>query len=186
MSVGLKRGTVAVEPHRTEWEVAAQEMIGCLKNILKDDMIDVQHIGSTSVKGICAKPIGDIVVGVSSFDRMMKHNDVLMEHGIAYRRQDHPGQHLYVAGDLENNIQTHYIHVVIWGREAWVNYINMRDYLNAHEEVAREYSDLKERLAEAYPEDRIAYTDGKSALIGRILQAAEQWRKQSTRGLTEV
>ncbi len=56
----------------------------------------------------------------------------------------------------------------------------------AHEEVAREYSDLKERLAEAYPEDRIAYTDGKSALIGRILQAAEQWRKQSTRGLTEV
>ena len=76
--------------------------------------------------------------------------------------------------------------MVIWGREAWVNYINMRDYLNAHEEVAMEYSGLKERLAEAYPEDRIAYTDGKSALIERILQVAEQWRKQSTRGLTEV
>lgn len=178
MSIGLRRGTVAVEPHRIEWEMSAQEIIDNLKDILKDDIVDAQHIGSTSIKNICAKPIVDIVVGVNSFDRIMKHNDELMKNGIVYRREEHPGQHLYVAGDLENNILTHHIHVVIWGQEAWNNYINMRDYLNAHEEEAKEYSDLKERLAREYPEDRIAYTNGKRALIERILRTADEWRKQ--------
>lgn len=178
MSIGLKRGTVAVEAHRIEWEISAKEMIDKLKNILKDDIVDAQHIGSTSIKSICAKPIVDIVVGVSGFDKMMSHNDALMEKGIIYRGEDHPCQLLYVCGDLKNDIQTYYIHVVIWGQEAWNNYINLRDYLNSHEDVAREYSELKEKLAGKYPEDRIAYTNGKSAFIGNILKHAEKWRKQ--------
>lgn len=178
MTVGLKIGTVVVENHRMEWEVLAQEKIKKLKDILKEDMIDAQHIGSTSIKSICAKPIVDIVVGVSSFDKIFKYNEALMKNGIIYRRNDHPGQHLYVCGDLDNNIQTHYIHVVIWGQKAWNNYINMRDYLNAHENRAGEYSQLKTRLAKLYPKDRIAYTNGKSAFIEDILRCAEEWRKQ--------
>ena len=90
VSIGLKRGTVTVQPHRIEWDIAAQEAISRLKNILKDDVVDVQHIGSTSVKSICAKPIIDIVVGVESFDRIMIHNKELMTNGIIYRREDHP------------------------------------------------------------------------------------------------
>ena len=50
MSIGLKRGIVTVQPHRMEWDIAAQEIISKLKNILKDDVVDVQHIGSTSIK----------------------------------------------------------------------------------------------------------------------------------------
>lgn len=179
MSIGLKRGTVAVEPHRVEWEMSAQKMIELLKEVLKEDIVDAQHIGSTSIKSICAKPIIDIVVGVSSFDKIMRHNYVLMEKGIIYRRENLPGQHLYVVyGDFENSIQTHYIHVVIWGQGTWNNYINMRDYLNTHEDRAKEYSELKERLAKIYPEDRIAYINGKGALIEDILRCAEEWRKQ--------
>lgn len=178
MSIGLKRGTVAIEAHRVEWEISAQEMIEKLKNILKDDIVDAQHIGSTSIKSICAKPIVDIVVGVSGFDKMMSHNDALMEKGIIYRGEDHPCQLLYVCGDPENNIQTHYIHVVIWGQKAWNDYIDLRDYLNSHEDAARQYSELKEKLAEEYPEDRTAYTNGKSAFIKNILQRAEKWREQ--------
>ena len=182
MSIGLKKGTVAVEPHRMEWEESAQEMIARLKNICKDDLADAQHIGSTSIKSICAKPVVDIVAGVSSFDRIMKHNDDLKNRGIVYRRQDQPGQHLYVVGDSENQVQTHYIHVVIWKQEAWNNYINMRDYLNVHEEEAKKYAELKERLAREYPQDRIAYTNGKSACIARILRMADEWRSK-TRGV---
>lgn len=69
---------------------------------------------------------------MSDFEKIMKHNNVLKEVGIIYRREDHPGQHLYICGDLENNIHTHYIHVVIWVGKQWNNYINMRDCLNAH------------------------------------------------------
>ncbi len=177
MSIGLKRGMVTVQPHTMEWDIAAQEIISKLKNILKDDVVDVQHIGSTSIKSICAKPIIDIVVGVNSFDKMIVHNEELMANGVVYRRQDHPGQHLYVCGDIDNDIQTHFIHVVIWGQKAWNDYVNMRDYLNAHEEKAKEYSDLKKRLANEYPEDRQSYTTRKSELIESVLRSAEEWRK---------
>lgn len=179
MSIGLQRGTVAVTEHKTEWEISAKEIIEKLKNILKNDMIDAQHIGSTSIKGICAKPIVDIVVGVSDFDKIFKNNEVLSQNGIFYRREDQPGQHLYLCGDLENNIHTHYIHVVIWGKDAWNNYINLRDYLNANKEKAREYSALKERLAKEYPEDRIAYTDGKKEFIKDVLERAWTWRNNN-------
>lgn len=176
--IGLKRGTVAVEPHKIEWEIAAQNIINKLENILDDDMIDAQHIGSTSIKSICAKPIVDIVVGVSSFDRIIKHNEDLRKNGIIYHMQYPLDQYLYVVDDLENDIRTHYIHVVIWGQAAWNNYINMRDYLNTHKKEAKEYSELKERLAKKYPEDRIAYTNGKSEFIEKILLMAAKWREQ--------
>lgn len=176
MSVGLKRGTVSLEPHSMVWEVEAKRMITKLRVLLQDDMIDAQHIGSTSIKGICAKPIIDIVVGVSDFEKMMAHNDDLLKNGIVYRGEDYPGQLLYVCGDLENEIHTHYIHVVIWQEKKWNHYVNMRDYLNSHEGQAKKYSELKQQLAEVYPQDRISYTNGKSALIEDILQSADEWR----------
>ncbi|MBQ6896900.1 MAG: GrpB family protein [Oscillospiraceae bacterium] len=178
MSIGLNRGTVLLEPHNTEWEFSAQQMIAVLKDILKDDIVDAQHIGSTSIKNISSKPIIDIVVGVADFDNIMRHNNILAANGILYRRQDHPEQHLYVCGDMENGIHTHYIHAVIWGKEAWNNYINMRDYLNYDEKTAAEYSELKKHLAQKYPHDRVNYTKEKSAFIEDVLQKAAEWRKQ--------
>ena len=177
MSIGLVKGTVSLEPHNSQWEILAKEIIEKLKNILGNDMVAAEHIGSTSIRKIYAKPIIDIAVGVTDFEKMMKHNDELKEVGIIYRREDHPGQHLYICGDLENNIHTHYIHVVIWGESAWNNYINMRDYLNANDEMAMEYSQLKVRLAEEHSDDRIAYTEGKHEVIGKILEEAREWRK---------
>ena len=179
MSIGLKSGTVLVEPHKVEWEISAQNIIDKLKKILNDDIVDVQHIGSTSIKSICAKPIVDIAVGVTDFDKIFKHNNTLQANGIVYRREDHPEQHLYICGDLEKNVHTHYIHVVIWGQDAWNNYINMRDYLNADNEKASEYSEIKKRLAKEFPNDRAAYTNGKSACIEDILRNAAEWRKQA-------
>lgn len=57
MSIGLKRGTVAVEPHRIEWDMAAQEVMNKLKDILQEDIVDLQHIGSTSIKIYVQSPL---------------------------------------------------------------------------------------------------------------------------------
>ncbi|MBR6518141.1 MAG: GrpB family protein, partial [Oscillospiraceae bacterium] len=161
MSIGLRRGTVLLRPHSTEWETDAQNTIKLLKNILKDEIVDAQHIGSTSIKTICAKPIIDIAVGVRNFDNIDGYNELLKENGFIYRREDHSNQRLYICGDFENNIHTHYIHMVIWGGEAWNNYINMRDYLNTHPGKADEYARLKQSLADKYAQDRVAYTEAK-------------------------
>ena len=69
--------------------------------------MDTQHIGSTSIKSICAKPIIDIVVGVVSFDRILSHNDELLENGIIYWGEDHPGQYLFVCEDSNDVVDVH-------------------------------------------------------------------------------
>lgn len=174
MKLGLRRGTVAVEPHNSEWEVTAQQTIAKLRKILGDTAVDIQHIGSTSIKNICAKPIIDIVVGVRDFNDILELNAVLEDNGFIFRGQDVPDQYLYVCGGTDT--RTHHIHAVIYCSEAWNNYINMRDYLNCHKAEAQAYSELKEKLARQYPDDRNRYTELKSGLIAEILKKAQKWR----------
>ncbi len=77
MKLGLRRVAVAVEPHDRQWEVAAQQTIAQLREILGDTAVDIQHIGSTSVRNICAKPIIDIAVGVRYFSDILEKNEIL-------------------------------------------------------------------------------------------------------------
>lgn len=172
MSIGLKKDTVRLEAHQAEWDIEGERICRKIKDILGDDAVDVQHVGSTSILWICAKPVIDIAVAVKSFEDVFKHDEELSSCGIVYRRQDIPGQHLYRCGDLEHDIVTHFIHVVIYDSEAWHNYLLFRDYLNAHEEDAREYERLKTDLCTMYPNDRGAYSAGKQDLINRILAKA--------------
>lgn len=176
MSLGLRRGTVSVEPHNTEWELIAAETILKLHRILQGVLVDAQHIGSTAVKDICAKPIIDIVVGVTDFDALLSMNSTLEENGFVFRGQVHHRQFLYVCGD--NDLRTHHIHAVIYDSEEWNNYVNVRDYLNCHKEDAKAYSKLKESLAERFSDDRKTYTASKSELIEEIIAKAHRWRKE--------
>ena len=177
MSIGLKKDTVVLEPHSEAWDIEGRNICAKIKEILKDDVVDVQHVGSTSIQGICAKPIIDVAVAVRSFDDIIKHNEELSGKGIVYRKQDIPGQHLYRSGDLDNNIVTHFIHVVIAGSDAWHNYINFRDYLNSHPEDAKRYESLKKELWSKFPEDRDSYVDGKKELVTELLAKAKKWRE---------
>ena len=79
MSLGLKRGIVQLESHDKQWDEAAIQTIKKLKSILGDDAVDIQHIGSTAIPAIKAKPIIDIVVGVTDFDKVMLHNEQLQQ-----------------------------------------------------------------------------------------------------------
>lgn len=174
MGFGLRRSTVALEPHNDAWEENAQQTICKLRGIMGKSLVGAQHIGSTAIKGICAKPIIDIVVGVSDFVVLPALNSALAENGFIARGQDLPEQYLYICG--ENDIRTHHIHIVKYGSEAWQNYLNLRDYLNCHPDDAQAYAALKASLAAKYPADRVTYTEMKSALIREILTKAAKWR----------
>lgn len=169
MSLGLKRGTVQLQPHDKQWENMATQTIEKLKSVLGKDAIDIQHIGSTAITTIKAKPIIDIVVGVDDFKRVMLHNEQLQQEGIFYRGSDVEHQLLYVMGNMENDTRTHHIHIVKWNGSEWKNYIYFRDYLNANENVALQYQQLKEKLQSKYAADRVAYTNGKQEMINIIL-----------------
>ena len=178
MSIGMKRGTVYLEPHQEEWERAAEETIQTLKNILGSVAVDIQHIGSTSIRTISAKPIIDIAVAVNDYELVLNKCDELEKAEIVFRFDERPEQLLFVMGDFEKDTRSHHIHVVLYDSDEWNNYINFRGYLNSNSEAAGEYEAVKIRLAEQYPDDRIAYTDGKQEVINKLLEEARVWKRK--------
>ena len=174
--LGLKRGTVELLPHQPEWDAQACAAIALLKRLLGDAAVDIQHVGSTAIPAIHAKPIVDIAVGVRALEDTLSHIESLERAGVLYRGEDHPSQQLFVMGNDERDIRTHHIHVVPWKGLAWNHYIAFRDYLNAFPEKAREYDALKRSLAARFADDRPRYTAGKQALIDRLLLEAETWK----------
>lgn len=178
--LGLRRGTVALVAHEEEWEREAQRTIAKLQEILGGVAYDIQHVGSTSVPSIKAKPIVDIAVAVRDFTEVLTHEDRLRAHGFYYRPKVHLGEQLLFACgsyyDGSGEVQTHFIHVVKADSEDWQNYVNFRDYLNSHPAAAKEYEALKLHLAELAPIDagREKYTAGKYEFITEILRKARE------------
>ena len=176
--LGLKRGTVRLYPHETAWEAEAEHTIIMLQKLLGDDAKEIQHVGSTAVPTICAKPIIDIALAVNSFDDVMKHLPKLQAAGFYYRAQNNiSGQKLFACGsfyDGTGDLQTHFIHVVLTDSEQWRDYILFRDYLNQHADTAKAYESLKLSLAEAAPVDagREQYLQGKKDFIAAVLRKA--------------
>ena len=176
--IGLKRGTVCLCAHEAEWEQNAAQTIMTLKEILGEVAVGIEHVGSTSVPRIKAKPIIDIAVAVHDFDDVLKRQPLLQSHGFYYRPKcDIRDQLLFGCGSYYNgtgDLQTHFIHVVKANSMEWINYINFRNYLNHTPSVAKEYENLKLALAAKAPVDngREQYLKGKHDFIVATLRKA--------------
>lgn len=178
--IGLKRGTVKLFEHEKEWEIDAQNTISCLNKILGNVAMDIQHVGSTAILSIKAKPIIDIAVAVDDFNDVLALEKELKDEGFYYRPQaETQEQLLFAAGSLYDgtgNLQTHFIHVVHFNSTEWVNYINFRNYLNSNVSVAKEYEALKLSLVNKFSREtgREEYTKGKHNFIVATLKAASE------------
>ncbi len=176
--LGLKRGAVKLCEHEKEWEIEAQNTICRLKTILGNVIKDIQHVGSTSIPSIKAKPIIDIAVAVDRFDDILAFEKELKDAGFYYRPNSDLGEQLlFAAGsvyDGTGDLQTHFIHVVLTNSMDWINYINFRDYLNSTPSVAKAYEELKVSLALQVPTDRgrEQYLKGKHDFIVYTLRKA--------------
>ncbi len=146
-----------------------------IKNILNDIILDIHHIGSTAIPGIKAKPVIDILVEVKNIEEVDRYNhkmkelgyEAMGEHGIPKRRFFRKG----------GNNRTHHIHIFQMGNEEIERHINFKEYLVAHPDKAREYSELKEKLANKYTYDAENYTNGKGDFIKKIDRKARlRWK----------
>lgn len=176
--LGLKRGTVQLCEHEQAWEIEAQNTILRLKEILGAVIKDIQHVGSTSIPSIKAKPIIDIAIAVDDFEDVLLLEEELKKQGFYYRPKVDLGEQLLFASgnyyDSTGDLQTHFIHIVKTGSMDWRNYINFRDYLNSTPAVAKAYEDLKILLAKQAPVDngREKYLRGKHDFIVYTLRKA--------------
>ena len=178
--IGLQRGTVRLCDHEKAWETEARDTILRLKKILGPAARDIQHVGSTAVPSIRAKPIIDIAVAADSLDEVLKYESELKSAGFYYRPNAQAAlrdQLLFACGsyyDGSGSLQTHFIHVVRYGSMDWIHYINFRDYLIKYPSAAKEYEQLKTALAENAPVDsgREKYLAGKHDFIVSTLRKA--------------
>ena len=138
--------------------------------------VRIEHVGSTSIPGITAKPIIDIQVSVPDLADESRYVSAIESVGVQLRMREPDLGHVYFR---DAQPRTVHIHVCQIGSHWERVHLLFRDYLRAHPESAQAYEDMKRAAAEAYGGDRIAYTEAKGPFIERVLAAAEEWAKQT-------
>ena len=174
--IGLKRGIVELAEHNPEWKMIAAQTIEMLWGIFGAEAKDIQHIGSTSVRHIKAKPIIDIAVAVEGFDIADKLMPKLNDVGFFKSKLHAVKDDILICDDDEfTDTRSYHIHIVKTGSAQWSNYLNFRNYLNAHPYAAKDYERIKIISAEKHHSDRNAYTNAKDKVLIRLLNEAQSW-----------
>lgn len=156
------------------WPQMAQDEIQHLKKILpKEHILDIQHVGSTAIPGMIAKPVIDISIAVDSLAGAAQGMIIALEANDYVFWRDNPDkQRLFFVKGMPpyGEKRTHHVHICEPGYSQYKDKIIFRDYLTAHPEVAQEYTALKQKLAKEYTHEREKYTDMKGEFIEKILK----------------
>ena len=153
------------------WPEEFGALAGWLRGLLGSDVaLDIEHIGSTAIPGMIAKPILDILVEVPSF-REAKQRVLPSLNGETWEYWWHRGHMTFVKRDGFMGQRTHHVHMMPKGDELQ-NRLAFRDYLRSHPEAAAHYAALKRRLAENHPTSRERYTDAKASFVNEVVTEA--------------
>jgi GrpB-like predicted nucleotidyltransferase (UPF0157 family) len=165
---------VVLVPFRAEWEDLAQAEMGALRAALHGvPVIDLQHFGSTAIRGIAAKPILDVQVLVSSAECFPAAVAAIRALGYEYwEANPNRAQLFFVKGRPPAGTgRTHHVHV-LYDAEKFEDALLFRDALNGDPGLAKEYEDLKRELAQRFANDREAYTEGKTDFVRDVIRNA--------------
>jgi GrpB-like predicted nucleotidyltransferase (UPF0157 family) len=142
-------------------------------------LLRIEHVGSTGVPGLAAKPIIDLMAGLNSLADAAQTVGPLKSIGYEYipEYEDHiPERRFFRKADTSGgnwNI-THHLHMVEISSSFWQAHLLFRDHLRAHPDDARRYEQLKRDLAERFGSDRDGYTDAKTEFIESLIERARQ------------
>ncbi len=158
---------VVVVPYDPAWPATFELLRARIAPALGGLAVGIEHVGSTAVAGLDAKPIVDV-------DVVIRHADDLPEvvRRLATLGYTHLGDLGIVGRDAfrsTNDLPRHHLYVCASGAAALQAHLTLRDALRGDPELAREYAALKRALAERHRDDRDAYAEGKSAFITAVL-----------------
>ncbi|WP_137789159.1 GrpB family protein [Bacillus sp. E(2018)] len=130
----------------------------------------VEHIGSTSIPNLPAKPIIDVMALIATFQHIHEIDDVLHAHDWHYvppELDKQPWRRFFVK--VENDKRIAHLHLMLEGEERWNQILEFREKLRANAHLVKEYAALKSHLAKVYVNDRERYTEAKTAFINKVL-----------------
>lgn len=167
---------VKVVPHNPQWKTEFELESQQIAKILAENIIFIHHIGSTAIPNIYAKPIIDLLIEVKDINLIADKTSAMVglgyeamgEFGLSgrryFRKEDPPG------------IRTHHVHIYQTNSTEIDRHLAFRDYMIAHPQEAKQYSQLKQELAQRYPDDIESYMDGKDEFVQEMEQKAMLWQ----------
>ncbi len=165
--IGLERGTVEIVDYHRQWPDLFRREADCIQDACGDAVQTIEHIGSTSVPGLAAKPVLDIMPGLEELEDGDRMVEPMIALGYEYRGDyGIPGRHLFVR--FEDNLSIVHAHAFVVDSDQWIRHLSFCRYLQRHADVAKEYERLKRDLAARHADDRDTYTDEKTDFIKSI------------------
>lgn len=145
-----------------------------IRIVLGSELIDIEHIGSTSVSHIgYAKPIIDILVVVNNIETIESYNEAVSKLGYSIRGdQGIKGRRYFTKG---GDHRTHHVHVYEFGHKNIQKHLDFKRYLLANPEEARKYGQLKVQLAEKFPDNTHQYQEAKESFVNILMEKAIRW-----------
>lgn len=168
--------TILLKPYDDRWPALFKREKNRISKILKDRALMIEHIGSTSVPGLTAKPIIDILLVVDDAGKEELYVNDLCEHGYILRikEPDFENHHMFKGPDTDINL-----HVFSKGSKEIEKYLLFRNYLRHHADARQLYEDTKKELAKKTWKYVQNYADAKTDVVQKILKAAIEENNQN-------
>jgi GrpB-like predicted nucleotidyltransferase (UPF0157 family) len=168
--LGLEPGIVRVVEYDARWPGLFAAEASRIASVIQPLTLVLEHVGSTAVPGLAAKPIVDILAAFPAGDPVSRHIAGLCAAGYEHRGdQGIPGREFFRRGQP----RAYHVHLTVAGSSFSRDHLDFRNRLRSDPECRAAYGRLKRELAAKYPRDREAYIEGKSAFV---LTALSEWR----------
>lgn len=167
----MNQAPIHVVPYDPSWVAQFEREKAVLERLLAPwRRGSIEHVGSTAIPGLCAKPVIDMMVGVTTLAESEPSKAALREAGYQYSEYKSDVMHWFCKPSFA--MRTHHLHLIPYGAPLWHDRLKFRDVLRANPALAADYAALKLDLARKFEFDREAYTEAKSPFIARILSSA--------------
>ncbi len=163
---------VSVDPYSAEWPRQFAAVRSQLRSALNDERVAIEHIGSTAVPGLCAKPVIDVLAGAESLTFFTNTIPRLAAEGYVYvdkYERELPMRRYFVK--LPSALPRVHVHAVCERSDLWIEQLAFRDALRADQRLRDAYADLKRKLALEHADTKADYTAAKAPFIRKVLSS---------------
>ncbi|WP_445149403.1 GrpB family protein [Baekduia sp. Peel2402] len=161
------------------WPALAERELRRIEEAVGDAVVRVEHVGSTAVPGLAAKPIVDLQLSVDAIEPQERYVVALVGLGYLFApAPESPDYHFF--GKPPERPRTHHLHVCEAGSQHELRHLAVRDFLRSHPDEAARYAALKRDVAARHPQDRLAYIEGKDAYVTALERRAVSWARATS------
>lgn len=168
--------TMNVEESDPRWAKMYEIEKTLMEEIFGDEILQIEHVGSTSVPFLAAKPIIDIAIIVKDINKIDQFNDLMKEHGYtAMGEYGMTGRRYFIKLKDDGVNRTHHVHIFGEDNPYTERMIIFRNYLRINPKARQKYENTKRELSKKFYHDSTSYTDGKSDCVNEIIQEAREY-----------